>query len=113
MDDIHRPLEAPVELRHEPEDGLGLDPQHALGEAALCPDCRGAGRVRYPDEKHPDKPAPAPKGSEGYSWPCRECDGGYRVRYQAYKAEVVQTLAPVWEIDREEIVGWNLLSAGR
>jgi hypothetical protein len=83
----------------------------ALGPAAACPACRGAGKMTWDQDGHqaPCGPAREDEVDPETIVACALCDDGYRtLPHQEFKSEVVSGWSPdaQWVIDRAQIIGW-------
>ncbi|MCL2582952.1 MAG: hypothetical protein FWE35_10890 [Streptosporangiales bacterium] len=83
----------------------------AAGRAALCPACRGTGRLVWDldgdEPPRPFHPAAAAANPDAVGR-CLACIDGYTpsLPYQLFKIEIIRDLGTWWRISRAEILEW-------
>lgn len=81
----------------------------ALGDGAICPSCRGTGRVVYVTRHghcgaEPFDPGRHPWSKHG--WQC-ECSGGYRhLPYGKFAGQFVARWGDEWSMSRSDVLSW-------
>jgi hypothetical protein len=81
----------------------------AMGDAAICPACRGTGRVVYATEHGLPRAEPfdaARHPWSGQGWPC-QCSGGFRqVPYAEFVEQFVAHWGDEWVMSRSSVLAW-------
>jgi len=79
----------------------------ALGPAAACPVCHGAGQVAFDEATGHDEAFDPARHDAAAAYECI-CDDGFRqLPYQDFKWDVVSKWqGDQWRIGRPEIIGW-------